>query len=65
MNKCPCVDCYNKGCGVFHSKCERYLTWAESRRLEMKYLKESNYVSYDFEMGIRKTLPHRIRRKHA
>lgn len=24
---CPCKDCENKGCGTFHSKCDKYNSW--------------------------------------
>lgn len=24
---CPCKDCDNKGCGVYHSQCQKYLEY--------------------------------------
>lgn len=29
---CPCKDCEKKGCGVYHSKCEKYLKWVDWKR---------------------------------
>ena len=38
---CPCKDCTNKGCGAFHSKCEKYLKWKEKYNNERRIIKES------------------------
>lgn len=27
MSNAPCKDCDNKGCGTYHSKCEKYLAF--------------------------------------
>ena len=24
---CPCMHCPDKGCGAYHSQCEKYLKW--------------------------------------
>lgn len=37
---CPCKDCPNKGCGVYHSKCEKYLKWKEEYQKDMEYLRK-------------------------
>lgn len=29
---CPCKDCEKKGCGVYHSKCEKYLEFVKWRQ---------------------------------
>ncbi len=37
---CPCKDCENKGCGVYHSQCEKYLEYRESLEMARKKEKE-------------------------
>ena len=27
--KCPCKDCENKGCGIYHAQCKEYNEWKE------------------------------------
>lgn len=43
---CPCKDCENKGCGVYHSKCEKYLKWVEYKRAANKAQRKSKQFAY-------------------
>lgn len=29
---CPCKDCENKGCGIYHSQCKDYLKYVEWKK---------------------------------
>ena len=40
LNKSPCMDCENKGCGSFHDKCEKYIEYKKQRNKDFK--KERN-----------------------
>lgn len=42
---CPCKECPNRGCGVFHSECEKYLEWKTyADELNKKIRKEKSAV---------------------
>ena len=43
----PCKDCEKKGCGIYHSQCEKYLEFSANRQKinEEKY-KESKATYY-------------------
>ena len=46
---CPCKDCEKKGCGTYHSQCEKYLEYVKwkqgvnekERSLKMLYSKSN------------------------
>lgn len=47
----PCNDCPNKGCGKFHSQCDKYLAYTaeleierQKRVLKCKCFVEKNYI---------------------
>lgn len=42
--KAPCVDCERKGCGKFHSQCEKYQEyWQECQKTRDEKLKRQNF----------------------
>ena len=28
---CPCKNCKQKGCGIFHDQCEAYKVWSDDK----------------------------------
>ena len=48
---CPCKDCENKGCGAYHSKCEKYKEYAKWKKQvnekERKYKKMFYNKNYE------------------
>lgn len=47
MSNAPCKNCEMKGCGVYHSQCEKYLKFIEDCEKErvMRY-HEANFNGY-------------------
>lgn len=45
----PCKDCPNKGCGAYHSQCEKYTAWKSGvesdREKRLKKLEISNTIT--------------------
>ena len=47
---CPCKDCPNKGCGVYHSKCEKYLKFlSENEKRKKALMFENQLYSITFQ----------------
>lgn len=46
MGSGPCKDCERKGCGAYHSQCERYIEWRkkEDAIKEQRYKEQGNYI---------------------
>lgn len=36
MEKAPCAECENKGCGLYHDKCEKYKQYKEKHNKELE-----------------------------
>lgn len=43
---CPCKDCEKKGCGVYHSKCEKYLKYVEWKRAVNEIERKEKQFAY-------------------
>ena len=47
MPTAPCKNCEHKGCGVYHSKCEKYLKFkAECEEVRKKHYQERDLEEY-------------------
>ena len=57
---CPCKDCKQKGCGIYHDQCEEYRQWSNKRAEENKKKNdrlEAEYTSHPNKMtAIRKRM---------
>ena len=47
MSNAPCKNCSNKGCGSYHSQCEKYIAFQKECEEARKQRKnEADYLSY-------------------
>ena len=47
MSNAPCKNCPNKGCGSYHSQCEKYIAFQKECEEARKQRKnEADYLSY-------------------
>lgn len=56
---CPCRDCERKGCGSYHSHCEKFTEWQEWKAEGNKRRqadKETRQLSRDHELKYRRNL---------
>lgn len=51
---CPCKDCENKGCGVYHDQCEEYQKYVEWRKYVNKKEKDELDKIYNTRIVKRK-----------
>lgn len=46
---CPCKDCVNKGCGIYHSKCKPYLDYVEWKKQVNENERKAKQFSYNIK----------------
>ena len=50
---CPCKDCEKKGCGNYHSQCQKYLMYVQEKRLASERERKEKTLTYN-ERGRKK-----------
>ena len=56
---CPCKECPNRGCGVFHSECEKYIAYHEKCKNIRKQKESERQATPEFS----RTMQHYAWRK--
>jgi hypothetical protein len=46
---CPCKDCENKGCGSYHSQCERYIEYAKWKKRINELERNDKQLKYNIK----------------